>query len=68
MRCDSRRSQKIGDFTPKISIHFRELKNVNKPPIFVFPALKDFLDRGTAEFDVPEGELLQLTEGRAASA
>jgi len=48
-------------------IHFPELKNIDKPVVWVFPELVVCLNCGTAEFAVPEAELRQLAEGGAAA-
>jgi hypothetical protein len=49
-------------------IHFPELKDIDKPVVWVFPEVVVCLDCGTAEFAVPEAELRQLAKGDAAAA
>jgi len=48
-----------------MGIHFPELKNIDKPVVWVFPEVVVCLDCGTAEFAVPEAELRQLAKGHA---
>jgi hypothetical protein len=50
-----------------MAIHFRGLKNIDKPVVWVFSELIVCLDCGTAEFAVPEAELRQLGKGAAAA-
>ena len=47
---------------------FSELKDIDKPVVWVFPEVVVCLDCGTAEFAVPEAELRQLAKGDAAAA
>jgi hypothetical protein len=68
MRCKSCGSEDLREFTAEIAVHFLGLKNIDKPHVFIYPALIVCFDCGTAEFVVPERELSQLKEGRAASA
>jgi hypothetical protein len=68
MRCKSCGSEHLREFTAEIAIHFPGLKNIDKPHVWVFPAIFVCFDCGTTEFVVPERELLMLTKGRAASA
>ncbi len=55
-------------FTGEIGIHFPGLKNIDKPVVWVFPEIVVCLDRGTAEFAVPEAQLRLLAKGDAAPA
>ena len=48
-----------------MAIHFAELKNIDRPVVWVFPEVVVCLDCGTAEFVVPEEELRQLAKGDA---
>jgi len=68
MRCKSCGSENLREFTAEIAVHFRGLKNIDKPHVFLFPVLIVCFDCGTAEFVVPEKELSRLREGRAAGA
>ena len=54
-------------FSAEMGIHFPELKNIDKPTVWVFPEVTVCLDCGTAEFDVPGAELRQLARGDAAA-
>jgi hypothetical protein len=55
-------------FSAEIGIHFPELKDIDKPVVWVFPKIVVCLDCGTAEFAVPEEELRQLKQSDSASA
>jgi hypothetical protein len=44
-----------------MGIHFPELKDIDKPVVWVFPGVLVCLDCGTAEFVVAEAELRQLS-------
>lgn len=68
MPCKSCGSVNQCKFTAEMGIHFRGLKNVDKPVVWVFPELVICLDCGTAEFAVPDDELRQLAKGDAAAA
>ena len=68
MRCKSCGSENAGNFTAEVAIHFSGLKNIDRPHVFVFPALMVCLDCGIAEFAVSEIELRLLSESRAAGA
>ena len=67
MRCKSCGSENVAKFTAEVAIHFRGLKNLDKPHVFVFPEVTVCFDCGFAEFLVPERELVLLQEGRAAT-
>jgi hypothetical protein len=54
------------EFPAEINIHFRGLKNLDKPSVFVFPKLLVCLGCGFTQFILPESELCQLREGLAA--
>jgi len=68
MRCKSCGSENLGNFTAEIVIHFPGLKNLDEPPVFVFPKLVVCRDCGVAEFAIPEDELRLLGKSRAAGA
>ena len=63
MPCKSCGSVNRSKFTGEIGIHFPELKNIDKPVVWVFPELVVCLNCGTAEFAVPKEELRQLAKG-----
>ena len=65
--CKSCGSECLGEFTGEIAIHFRALKDINEPTVFV-PELVVCLECGMAEFVVPEGVLRLLAKARAADA
>jgi hypothetical protein len=51
-----------------MGIHFPELKNIDKPVVWVFPEVVVCLDCGMAQFAVPGAELRLLEKGGAATA
>jgi hypothetical protein len=63
--CGSVNRKKFG---AEMGIHFPELKDIDKPVVWVFPEVLVCLDCGTAEFAVPEAELRQLARRDAAAA
>jgi hypothetical protein len=60
MVCKSCRSGNQRKFNSEINVHLSGLKNLDKPPVFVFPRLSVCLDCGFAEFAIPETELCLL--------
>jgi hypothetical protein len=55
-------------YTAEIGIHFPELKNIDKPAVWVFPEVVVCLDCGNAEFAVPKAELRLVAKGNVAAA
>ena len=68
MPCKACGSENLGKFMGEIAIHFRGLKNINKPHVWVFPEVVVCLNCGFAEFAVPETELSLLSKGRVAGS
>ena len=68
MQCKSCSSENLSGFNGELAIHFRGLKNINEPAVFIFPELIVCRHCGFAEFIVPEDELRLLTKGKAAGA
>jgi hypothetical protein len=68
MSCKSCGSVNQKKFSAEICIHFPELKDIDKPVVWVFPEVVVCLDCGTAEFAIPEAELRQLAKRNAAAA
>jgi hypothetical protein len=68
MLCKSRGSVNQKKFRAEMGIHFLGLKDIDKPVVWVFPEVVVCLDCGTAEFAVPEAELLLLAKGDATAA
>jgi hypothetical protein len=66
MACKSCNSENQRRLSSEIIVHFSGLKNLDKPPVFVFPRLLVCLECGFTEFGLPEGELSLLGEGAAA--
>lgn len=60
MTCRSCTSDNREKFDSEIVVHFCGLKNLDKPPVFVFPKLLVCMDCGFTEFAIPETELLLL--------
>jgi hypothetical protein len=52
-------------FSAEMGIHLPDLKDIDKPVVWVFPEVVVCLDCGIAEFAVPEEELRQLAKGDA---
>jgi len=65
MPCKSCGSVNQEKFSAEMVIHFPELKDVDKPVVWVFPEIAVCLNCGGADFAVPEAELLQLANGDA---
>lgn len=57
MSCKSCGSDSAGKFPAEIAIHFSGLKNLDKPHVWIFPALVVCLNCGYTEFAIPEHEL-----------
>jgi hypothetical protein len=68
MPCKSCGSVNPKKFSAEMGIHFPELKDIDKPVVWVFPEIVVCLDCGTAEFAVPEAELRELAKGDATEA
>jgi hypothetical protein len=68
MFCKVCQSENQRDLGGEVAIHFRGLKNLDKPTVFVFPDLLVCLNCGFTEFVVPETELRQLVNSDAAAA
>jgi hypothetical protein len=63
MTCKSCSSENQRKFSSEIIVHFAGLKNLDTPPVFVFPKLLVCLDCGFTEFAIPEAEVRLLGEG-----
>jgi hypothetical protein len=60
MSCLSCGSKKQAEFPAEMLIHFRGLRNVDKPGVWVFPKLLVCLDCGFLQSTVPAPELASL--------
>ena len=60
MSCLSCGSKKQAEFPAEMLIHFRGLKNLDKPGVWVFPKLLGCLDCGFLQSTVPAPELASL--------
>ena len=67
MTCKSCNSENQRRFNSEINVHLPGLKNLDKPPLFVFPKLVVCMDCGFTEFAIPETALRLLGEDVAAS-
>jgi hypothetical protein len=67
MSCPSCASGNESDFPVEMVIHFRGLKNVDKPGVWVFPKLLVCLNCGFARFTVPQTEFVLLAADTRAS-
>ena len=56
-----------GEFGTEILIHFRGLKNLDRPIVWLFPKLLVCLDCGFSRFTIPEPELALLAGGTATT-
>src|SRR5690242_17462916 len=68
MKCKSRASENEQVFGGEVAIHFRGLKGLDKPIVWVFPKLLVCLNCGMAEFPIPEGQLRVHAKGEATAA
>jgi len=66
MTCKSCNSENQRRFNSEINVHFGGLKNLDRPPLFLFPKLVVCMDCGFTQFDLPEAELRLLGESAAA--
>jgi hypothetical protein len=66
MTCKSCSSENQRKFSSEIIVHFAGLKNLDTPPVFVFPKLLVCLDCGFTEFAIPEAEVCRLGLGATA--
>jgi hypothetical protein len=65
MSCKLCTSENQRRFSSEILVHFPGLKNLDKPPVFVFPKLQVCMDCGFTEFAIPETELRLLGKDSA---
>ena len=63
MSCKGCHSNNQSAFNGEIAIHFRGLKGLDKPIVWVFPKLAVCLECGFTQFTVPERELSVLVHG-----
>jgi hypothetical protein len=63
--CKSCASGNQRKFSSEIAVHFRGLKNLDKPAVLLFPEILVCIDCGFTKFTISETELLRL--GKDAS-
>lgn len=68
MTCKSCGSDNVSNFTAEIAIHVPGLKNIDVPPVFVFPSILVCFDCRAAQFDVPAEQVSVLQKRKAAGA
>lgn len=61
MSCPSCASSRQAEFPAEVNIHFRGIKNLDKPGVLVFPKVLVCMDCGFSQFDIQDGELARLT-------
>jgi len=62
-KCKQCHSERLGNFSGELAIHFTGLAGLNRRMVWVFPKLLACLDCGLTEFIVPETELQVLKHG-----
>jgi hypothetical protein len=67
MSCQGCGSGNQEAFTAEINIHFRGLKNLDKPGVLLVPKLLVCLDCGLSRFTTPRTALAQLASGTRTS-
>ena len=67
MPCNSCGSANQKKFSAEMAIHFLELKNIDKPVVWVFSEVVVCLDCGMAEFAVSKDEARQLQQSDSAA-
>jgi hypothetical protein len=68
MSCPLCKAVNQSEFSAEMIIHFKGLKNVDKPGLLLFPKPLVCLDCGFFQFVVPEHELALLAESTLTSA
>ena len=66
MRCECG-SENLNRFNGEVALHFRGLKNIDEPIVWVFPEIMVCMDCGIAQFKVPDEQLHSLGKGKAAA-
>lgn len=60
MSCRLCASGNQAEFPAEMMLHFRGLKNVDKPPVWIFPTILICLECGFSQFTAPKEQLPQL--------
>jgi hypothetical protein len=60
MSCPSCVSSRQAEFPAEVNIHFRGIKNLDKPGVLVFPNILVCMDCGFSRFGIQDGELARL--------
>jgi len=61
--CKQCHSERLGNFSGELAIHFTGLAGLNKPIVWIFPNLLVCFNCGRTEFIVPERALQVLETG-----
>lgn len=56
-KCRQCHSERVGNFSGELAVHFTGLAGLDKPIVWVFPKLGACLDCGLTELIIPEREL-----------
>ena len=62
MSCRLCASGNQAEFPAEMMLHFRGLKNVNKPAVWIFPTVLICLECGFSQFTAPKEQLMQLAD------
>jgi hypothetical protein len=62
MNCPRCGSLSRSHFPAEVNVHFPGIKNLRRPPLWVFPQLLISRDCGHVEFDLSNKELKRLNE------
>ena len=60
--CKSCGYDKLRKFTGELALHFKGLKDLQKPVVWIYPEVLVCLNCGSGEFVVPESELGELAK------
>ena len=60
--CPSCQSANQREFAAEINIHFRGMKGLSIPTVWVFPRILTCLDCGATQFTIPEAERKELAD------
>jgi hypothetical protein len=67
MYCALCESSNQAEFPTEMNIHFRGLRNIDKPGVLVFPKVLICLDCGSSTFTTPKSDLALLAKAAPTS-